>query len=64
MALDYDKILLHLGELGRWNAIMHLLIWMPSFIAGAMVLVYSFTGNLFYLLFTCPTMIKISAKIK
>ncbi len=43
--MDYDDILEHLGELGRWNVTNQLLIWMGPFIAGVTVLVYSFTGN-------------------
>ncbi len=43
--MDYDKILEHLGEWGRWNVTNQLLIWVGPFISGFMVLVYSFTGT-------------------
>ncbi len=43
--LDYDKILEHLGELGKWNWFLQLLIWMGPFVSGMTVLVYSFTGK-------------------
>ncbi len=43
--MDYDLILEHLGEVGRWNVLNQGLIWIPSFISGVMVLVYSFTGT-------------------
>lgn len=42
--LDYDDILEHLGEFGKWNWFNQALYWIPPFIAGVMVLVFSFTG--------------------
>ncbi len=42
--MDYDDILMHLGEKGKWNIINMFLLWMGPFIAGFTVLVYSFTG--------------------
>ncbi len=44
--MDYDEILEHLGEAGPWNWMNQGLCWIPPFIAGVMVLVYSFTGKM------------------
>ena len=42
--MNYDEILLELGELGPWQ-IGHLLaLWLPAIASGMFVLTYSFSG--------------------
>jgi len=41
--MDYDKILLQLGEFGRWQKINTLLLWIPAIAAGMNILMASFS---------------------
>jgi len=41
----YDKILPILDEWGAFHVINYLLLWTGPFVAGVMVLVFSFAGN-------------------
>lgn len=43
--MNYDKILEHLGEKGRWNVLNMLLLSLPGTVAGGFVIIYSFTGT-------------------
>ena len=43
--MNYDDILEELGELGTWQILNMLLLWLPSTACGIFVLTYSFTGN-------------------
>ena len=44
--MNYDDILLEIGELGPWQ-IGHLLaLWLPAIASGIFVLTYSFSGNI------------------
>ena len=43
--LDYDDILEELGELGPWQILHVLLLWLPPMAGGIIVLTYSFTGT-------------------
>ena len=43
--MNYDDILLEIGELGPWQ-IGHLLaLWLPAIASGIFVLTYSFSGK-------------------
>ena len=41
--MNYDKVLEDLGEFGMWQKTTLLLLWFPCMMAGAMVLIGSFT---------------------
>ena len=43
--MNYDDILEELGELGTWQILNLLLLWLPSIASGIFVLTYSFTGD-------------------
>ena len=43
--MNYDDILEELGELGPWQILNLLLLWLPSVAGGMWVLTYSFAGN-------------------
>ncbi len=44
--MDYDAILEHLGETGKYNVVNICLIYLPSFLGGMMVLAYSLAGGI------------------
>ena len=44
--MNYDDILVELGELGPWQILHCILLWIPSITSGMLVLTYSFSGNL------------------
>ena len=50
--MNYDDILEELGELGPWQILNLLLLWLPSVAGGMWVLTYSFAGNT--QCFKCP----------
>jgi len=41
--MDYDKILLELGEFGRWQQMNTLMLWIPAIVAGMNILIASFS---------------------
>ena len=43
--MNYDEILEHAGETTIWHWINLALIWLPSMLAGSLVLVYSLAGK-------------------
>ena len=43
--MNYDDILEELGELGSWQILNLLLLWIPSIASGMWVLTYSFSGT-------------------
>ena len=43
--MNYDEILEELGELGRWQILNLVLLWIPSIASGMWVLTYSFSGT-------------------
>jgi len=43
--MDYDLIVSHLGETGRYHLLIHGLLWLYSMCSGVMILVYSFAGS-------------------
>ena len=43
--MNYDDILEELGELGPWQFLHCLLLWLPSVASGICVLIYSFSGT-------------------
>ncbi len=45
--MDYDAILEYLGETSRFNVINICLGYLPAFLGGMTVLVYSLAGSLF-----------------
>ena len=46
-ALNYDDILLELGEFGLWQKILSAFFWIPPLVSGAVFLLDSFTGPIF-----------------
>ena len=40
--MDYDKILVQLGEFGSWQRRNALLLWLPALAAGVNVLIAAF----------------------
>jgi hypothetical protein len=40
--MDYDNILLELGEFGRWQQMNALILWIPAVAAGMNILIASF----------------------
>jgi len=42
--IDYDKVLKHIGQFGRYQLKIHLLLWLTSALSGLAVVVYAFTG--------------------
>ena len=43
--MNYDDILEELGELGPWQILHIVLLWLPAAAAGIFVLTFSFSGN-------------------
>ena len=43
--MNYDDILVELGELGPWQILHCILLWIPSITSGMLVLTYSFSGK-------------------
>ena len=43
--MNYDEILLELGELGPWQIFHLTLLWLPVIASGIYVLTYSFSGK-------------------
>ena len=43
--MNYDEILEELGELGPWQILNLVLLWIPSIASGMWVLTYSFSGT-------------------
>ena len=43
--MNYDDILEELGELGPWQILHLLLLWLPVCASGAWTLTYSITGK-------------------
>ena len=41
--MDYDHILLELGEFGRWQQINTVMLWIPAIAAGMNILIASFS---------------------
>ena len=48
-AVNYDDILLELGEFGLWQKILSAIFWIPPLVSGAVFLLDSFTGPIIYL---------------
>ena len=48
LKMNYDDILEELGELGPWQILHVLLLWLPPMAGGIIVLTYSFTGTYQY----------------
>jgi hypothetical protein len=43
--MQYDLILEEIGELGPWQLVPVVLLWLPAMASGIFVLTYSFTGK-------------------
>ena len=55
-AVNYDDILLELGEFGLWQKILSAIFWIPPLVGGAVFLLGSFTGpNIFEFLLSTKT---------
>ena len=50
--LNYDEILKHLGQFGKFQIRVHFLLWLVSAAAGLAVVVWAFTG--FNVKYRCP----------
>merc|ERR1711892_1357784 len=42
--MDYDTVLLDIGEFGRWQQITQALLWIPPIFCGVHAFLFSFTG--------------------
>ena len=42
--MNYDKILVELGEFGPWQIVITLLLWLPAAVDGVMTLIASYTS--------------------
>ncbi len=42
--VDYDEVLKHIGQFGRWQKRIHFLMWITSAIGGLAVVVFVFTA--------------------
>jgi len=42
--VNFDSVLVDIGEIGRWQVMVCLLCWIPPFFGGVHVLMFSFTG--------------------
>ena len=42
--IDFDGVLKCIGQFGRYQAMIHFLLWMPVMLAGVAVFAYAFTG--------------------
>ena len=51
--MNYDDILEELGELGPWQILHLLLLWLPVCASGVWTLTYSITGKIFYCTYFC-----------
>ena len=45
--MNYDDILEELGELGPWQILHLLMLWIPAAAGGMWVLTYTFAGTVF-----------------
>ena len=43
--MDYDTVLLEIGEFGRWQQLAQAWLWIPVIFCGFHALLYSFTGR-------------------
>ena len=44
-SMDYDTVLLEIGEFGRWQQITQAWLWVPAIFCGFHALLFSFTGG-------------------
>ena len=43
--MNYDDILVELGELGKWQLLVMALVWLVGIASGIVTMTYSFTGK-------------------
>ena len=43
--IDYDEVLKHTGQFGKFQIRIHFLLWLVSALGGLAVVVFAFTGE-------------------